>query len=206
MASAGRQGQGHSPGHHTSRQRIVQGEGGPVNTTCDQAAPLLGAIPNVPTCPRNDAARAPRPSAPSATETPASEAELLAAWARRRCPHVKPNGRCRLKGGPCRLLSPSPSRCSWADNSALAADEATYRAYLAMTGGPWWRRRNPRPSVPSLVHHAMPRTAQRPCPDCGAALPRRRRLCDACRDGRRREADRLNHRNWRRGPRAQEMP
>jgi len=75
----------------------------------------------------------------SQSEAPTG-ARLLAAWARRTCPHLKPDDRCRRAGGGCRLLGPALRRCDWAEHGAAhKADEAIYRAYLALAGGPWWR-------------------------------------------------------------------
>ena len=70
-----------------------------------------------------------------------ASARVLADWAKRTCPHLKPNSRCRLEFLPCcHLLQDPPTRCRWAEQGpALAAPELIYRAYLKVAGGPWWR-------------------------------------------------------------------
>jgi len=124
----------------------------------------------------------------------ATTARLLAAWARQRCPHLKPDGKCRRQRGGCRLLAAAPSRCQWAERGpAFLAPEPVHRAYLAVAGGPWWGRR----SAESMGEPVCAPRPPRVCPKCGASLARRRRLCDRCRDEARRVTKRLAQRRWR---------
>jgi len=139
-------------------------------------------------------------------------AQLLAPWARERCPHLKPDEHCRRVGGRCRLLGPEVQSCDWAEHGPiLCSPEPLLGAYLAAVPNPIWRRAR-RPAwmdapVSSVTTPAMaPTPTVRRCPDCGGPMPPRRRYCDACRFARRRETDRLNHRRWRHGGHAREEP
>ncbi len=140
----------------------------------------LQAAHDGPTCPTSDAAAPGRPFPPLVTRTPAQDDGSLATWVRRRCPHLKADGRCRRERGACRLLGPAPRRCGWAEGGpVLGADESVYRAYLAIAGGPWWRRVRVKLGNPPLAPTAR-KAMVRHCPDCGEPVPPRRRVCDRC--------------------------
>ncbi|MBM4042429.1 MAG: hypothetical protein FJ290_28385 [Planctomycetes bacterium] len=122
-----------------------------------------------------------------------TDARLLAAWARERCPHLKPDGKCRRARGGCALLGLPPRRCQWAEQGpAVAAPEPVYRAYLAMAGGPWWagRRR-------AAAAIGRPRAAAGRLCKCGRSLAPRRRMCDRCRAAARRHTNTESQKRWR---------
>jgi len=97
------------------------------------------------------------------------------------CCNSQPGDKCLLCLPGCRVLH--GRRCDWFERAVLPL-AITMRperfpgvsgAYVALC-----------PGVQSRIRDFQPR----PCPGCGQPLPRRKRVCDACRKKRRRESTR----------------
>jgi hypothetical protein len=175
-------------------------------------------------CPQDDAGAPARPSHPSATPEAAApkDARQWAGSVREvaevACPFFAA-GRCEGYGTRCRVLGKRPlTPCEWVLERGLrhVGDDAV-EGYRAMLGpappgndGSLLRQLaeygkpppqevvRPQPVADWAPWQTGRLLSGRPCPGCEAALPRGRRLCDACGRKARRATKRQAQRRWRR--------